>query len=202
MSTSSTFVLYALNLENRVKGELTAGESLYYSSLSKAQKAARAYRETYSFLYEPDCQRELYCLVLEEYQMNADFPRRLSMRVLSPEGKLVDSSFCDSDDVYRGRPESFLRHQVGDIVEVPVGDRLCLGIVLERPLSQSDLSMKAAESQCEYGADDSYTLITYPSMEVDYVDAPLVFKPMHEPTAGVSRCLKDALAQYKDYGLM
>lgn len=186
------YALSALSTEKESSAVLSKSTVLYFSDQNRLEQAVNEYKQAYSFLYdEHDGTKELYCLMVEEYRVNTLYPQKLSTRVYSPDGVLIED--CDIPDGahFAGRKEEQLMHKVGDIVETPYGENLCLGIVVDRPPVQ--------EREASYpmsASDDSYTLLLYPSMELDYAHTPLVFKPRHQVKEEIRCQLQEALAQY------
>ncbi|MCK9301125.1 MAG: hypothetical protein PHT87_00560 [Bacteroidales bacterium] len=171
------FSLYALSVESKSEKKLIKRtSSLFFSSEEKAAKAAQEYKHYYACMFDPTTNaEELYCIIVEGRKLDSMYKDVLSTKVYSPEGQLLDSCELADGELFNGRKKESLFHQPGDIVETPCGEELCLGIVLGQPPVFN-------ENQSLYGlssSDDSYTLIKYPSMEVDYAYAPLVFKPRY-----------------------
>ncbi len=183
--STSIFVLNALNLELcRENGSvLRQGLSLYFSNLMEAEQVIKDYRNAYRFFYEEETSSlELYCLLLDEYQMDCVYPKKLSTRVYSPDGFLKDRMrVCEEGEDYGESPvmSGFLP---GDLVEAPIGEYLQTAIVVFAP------------SAPDY---DYYQLIVYPSMETEYVYAPLVFPPSRPLSNLLCHQLTAALKTYQ-----
>ncbi len=187
------FVLSALNTNEECPGELQQSRPLYFSSLKQAQIAAACFRQAYSFIYECGANsKSLYCLVLEEYEMDSIFQLKLSTRVFSAEGEELDCSIASDDGQFTGRPEKLQRHKVGDIVEATCGEHLNLGIVLQRPLTEKEVARKVSGKV----QDDCYTILSYPSLDVDYVQSPFVFTPKGQVDNDVCAYLHEAMDAY------
>lgn len=187
------FVLSALNTNEECPGELQQSRLLFFSSLKQAQIAAACYRQAYSFMYECGANsKSLYCLVLEEYEMDSIFQHKLSTRVFSSEGEELDSSVSPDGVPFTGRPEKLQRYKVGDIVESTCGEHVNLGIVLERPLTEKEVARKSSDKQ----HDDCYKILSYPSLDVDYVHSPFVFTPKHHVDNDISSYLHEAMDAY------
>lgn len=163
-SENNVFILYALNVEYRPSegALLSQSASLYFSSLEKAEEVVASYRQRYACFYDASVtDTQLYCLVVDEYEMDVLYPKKLSIRVYSPEGCMKHQMrVCEDEESY-GRvlpPPQFFP---GDLVEAPIGDYLHTGIVLACPIAEEE---------------NYYSLLVYPSMEVEYVFAPLLFE--------------------------
>lgn len=182
--------MYALSVEfNAERKQIKRGSSLFFSSEEKAAQAAKEYKHVYACMYDPEMKgNELYCLIVEERKLDSMYKNILSTKVYSPDGKQINFSDVPDGEIFNGRKKEFVFHEPGDLVETPCGEELCLGIVLEQP-------PVFKENQSLYGlnsSDDSYTLIKYPSMEIDYAHAPLVFKPRYEIESAVKEQLLEA----------
>lgn len=179
-------MLNALNLDHACAPEplLRQGLSLYFSDMDEAETAVRRYRDAYHFFYDLEAgSMELYCLLLDEYELDCIYPKKLSTRVYSPQGVLKDEmKVCEDDESYGGAPaaSAFLE---GDIVEAPLGENLRVGIVLQCP-NRDDV--------------EHYKILFYPNMEEEYVYAPLVFEPLHPVPGRVSLALQHLWAAYKE----
>lgn len=185
--------MFPLSVDRCLEGSLTQGTPLFFSTLERVSDFVKEYRQAYSFMYESGTSsKELYCLVAEEYALDVIFPKKLSTHVYSPEGVLMENAYFSEDDLAEVPLNIHKPHQVGDIVEAPCGDSMYLGIVLASPLSVQE---NHAEYKCH--PENCYSIITYPSMEVDYVHSPLVFKPKYEVNEKIKAHLKSALEQYR-----
>jgi hypothetical protein len=180
------FLVYSLNLSKAEPNRIHPGKPLFFSDIEKAESMIRQFRKQYEFLYDSsNLEEQVYCLILEEYLMDSPYRYQLSTRVYSPEGHFLSDCTIPDDGPFLGRAESGIHHQIGDIVEIPHGDHLVFGIVLEQPPCFNEDSMK-------YGftaSDDCYTILHYPDQEIDYAHTPLVFKP----TRSISDQIKEAL---------
>ena len=188
------YILYALNavggdgpaLKCGAKGALQRSPSLYFYSLLKAESAISCYREAYAPLYE-DAQEageeavSLYCLVLETWLTDSLYPEKLSTRVFSPDGAELDGVI----------------YQVGDIIESPFGEHLQLGIVAESPFGEHVQPGSATESPV---SEACYTVLAYPSMDVEYLQAPFLFAPKHTVDHRVRQQLNEELDAYLAFG--
>lgn len=190
----SLFVMYALHLEPTGQDQLSQSPLMYYSTLKRAESAAAEYRQTYSFLYEDGpFPKELYCIIIEEYKFNTVYPIKLSVSVYDSSGGLMErSTLPDGDSIYQPL-DNAKPFKVGDIVEAPCGEHLYIGIIAEMPRQNRLGELKTI-------LDDSYTLIVYPSMELDYVYAPLVFLPRQRVSKKAKTYLHDALDLYRNEG--
>jgi|GEM_PF-2412266 len=188
----SLFVLYALHLESSGQDELSQSPLLFYSSIDQVEAAAAEYHKCYSFLYDGGLfSKELYCLIVEEYRLNEMYPSKLSISVYHPTGRLIERTELSEGKCIcnpLGNTRSF---RVGDIVESPCGEHLYLGIVAEVP------ALNALNESGQEAMEDSYTLIVYPSMELEYVYAPLLFKPRGKVARYTRDSLRDALERYQ-----
>lgn len=190
------FCMYALSVELKTEKKLIKRtSSLYFSSEEKAVQAAKEYRQYYACVYDPVVSaEELYCIIVEGRKLDSIYKDVLFTKVYSPEGQLLDSCEVADGEPFQGRKKESILHQPGDLVEIPFGEELCLGVVLGQPPVFN-------ENQSLYGlssSDDSYTLLVYPSMEVDYAYAPLVFKPRFKIDEAAKQNL---LAAWKKQGL-
>lgn len=178
------YILYALNVEYRQSTDavLSQGASLYFSDMEKVEEMLKSYRHRYACFYDPEVSdTQLYCLIVDEYEMNVIYPKKLSCRVYSPEGLMKSRmSVCEDEQAY-GRVLPSPDFKEGDVVEAPIGDYLQTAIVLACPVSKEE---------------NYYTLLVYPDMEVEYVYAPLLFKPSVGPDDAVVQCLQQASAQW------
>lgn len=167
---------------------------MYYSTLKHAESAAAEYRQSYSFLYEDGpSPKEIYCIIVEEYKLNTVYPIKLSVSVYDSSGRLMERSILPDGDSINQPAIVGQSFKVGDIVEAPCGEHLYVGIIAEIPCQNCLGELKTS-------MDDSYTLIVYPSMELDYVCAPLVFLPHQRISKNVRTYLRDALDLYRNGG--
>lgn len=184
-SENSLFILYALNVEYRPSegALLSQSASLYFSTLDKVEEVVASYRQRYACFYDASVtDTQLYCLVVDEYEMDVLYPKKLSVRVYSPEGSMRHQMrVCEDEENYERvlPPSQFFP---GDLVEAPIGDYLHTGIVLECP---------AAEEE------NYYSLLVYPSMEVEYVFAPLLFEASSPIDKQAQVALQQAYEQQK-----
>ena len=180
------FDLYALSVELKSEKKLIKKtSSLFFSSEEKAAQAAKEYRHHYACMYDTMSTEELYSIIVEGRTLDSVYQDILCTKVYSPDGQLIDSCEVPDGESFQGRKKETLFHQPGDIVEIPLGEELCLGIVLGLPpLFKEDQSLYGLSS-----SDDSYTLLVYPSLEVDYAHAPLVFKPRYKIDEAVKQSL-------------
>jgi hypothetical protein len=186
------FLVYSLNLSKEEPNRIHPGKPLYFSNREKAEEVIRQFKELYEFLYESSNPSEqVYCLILEEYELDSPYRYQLSTRVYSADGLFLSDSVVPDDGPFLGRQENRIYHEVGDIVEIPYGDQLVFGIVLEQPFCFN-------EDAGKYGftaSDDCYTVIHYPSHEVDYAHSPLVFKHTGNITEDIREDLQIAFRQ-------
>lgn len=187
------YVVYSLNVTTDQYAAIKPGKPLFFSSRANAEDVIRRYRELYAFLYDEASQGEkVYCLILETYALDSPYRYQLATRVYTPDGRLVNDSLVPDDAPFYGRPKGSIQHQVGDLVEVPCGDRLLIGIVASQPIC-------LCEGDKPYGlsaSDDCYTIIQHPDLEINYAHAPLVFKPSRTVDTSVSDSLFTALKAY------
>jgi hypothetical protein len=180
------FLVYSLNLSKAEPNRIHPGKPLFFSDIEKAESMIQQFRKQYEFLYDSsNLEEQVYCLILEEYQMDSPYRYQLSTRVYSPEGQFLSDCIIPDDGPFLGRSKSCIHHQIGDIVEIPHGDHLVFGIVLEQPPCFNEESIK-------YGftaSDDCYTILHYPDQEIDYAHTPLVFKL----TRSISDQVREAL---------
>lgn len=172
---NSVFVFYALSRCQPESDQLRQSAPLYLSSREQTDQMASHYLSDYAFLYDNETDRNcLYCLLAEEYLLNAVYPQKLSTLVYSPQGALMNTS----------------DYRVGEIVESACGERLSLGIVAEPPASFSDAGMSPDETE------DCYAVLSYPSLEMDYRQSALMFEPRQKVTEGIEEVLREALQEY------
>ncbi len=187
------YLVYSLNVTTDQYAVIKPGKPLFFSSKTKAEDVILRYKELYSFLYDETSQGEkVYCLILETYAMDSPYRYQLATRVYTPEGRLVNDCLVPDDAPFYGRPQGSIQHQVGDLVEVPCGDRLLIGIVASQPVC-------LCEGNKPYGlsaSDDCYTIIQHPDLEINYAHAPLVFKPSRSVEPSVYETLQTALKAY------
>lgn len=187
------YLVYSLNVTTDHYAAIKPGKPLFFSSKLKAEDVIRRYKDLYAFLYDDASQGEkVYCLILETYAMDSPYRYQLATRVYTPYGRLINDCLVPDDAPFYGRPKGSIQHQVGDLVEVPCGDRLLIGIVACQP-------MCLCEGDKPYGlsaSDDCYTIIQHPDLEVNYAHAPLVFKPSRTIDPAVNDVLQTALKTY------
>lgn len=182
------FLVYSLNIINDDALSIHPGKKLYFSQLEKAEDFILRFSENFSFLYDENQDEHVYCLVMDEFEMDSTYRNQLSTRVYSPEGQLISSCMVPDDGPFLGRPKMHMHHEVGDVVEFPYGNQLVFGIVVSQPMCFN-------EHAGEYGltaSDDCYALLHQRSPEIDYAHAPLVFKPTHEISDEVKMDLQTA----------
>ncbi len=176
---NTLFVLSALNVECQQTSEhrLSMGSSLYFSNIERAESAMKNYRQSYASFYDDAAfETQLFCLILDEYELDHLHPRKISSRVFRPdleEGQRM--ALCEPDPARDCRP--------GDVVEVALGDCLYTSIVSACPSSTS--------------LQDCYEVLVYPEMEKEYVASPWLFKPLFPVRAEVLAALRQALALTK-----
>lgn len=190
------FSMYALSVELKTEKKLIKRtSSLFFSSEEKAAQAAKEYRHYYACMYDSKVSaEELYCIIVEGRKLDSIYKEVLCTKVYSPEGQLLDSCEVADGESFPGRKKESVFHQSGDLVEIPFGEELCLGVVLGQPPIFN-------ENQELYGlssSDDSYMLLVYPSMEVDYAYAPLVFKPRYKINEAVKQ---ELLTAWKNHNM-
>ncbi|HET9570098.1 MAG TPA: hypothetical protein VFP20_01655 [Bacteroidales bacterium] len=185
-TNQGVYLVYALNLNKSEHTSIQPGKPLYFSNREKAEDVIRHYQEIYHYLYDAHAESSVYCLVLEKYAMDTTFRYQLSTWVYSAEGIFLSDCVVPDDGPFFGRQKSGICHEIGDIVEIPYGERLVFGIVVEQPLCLNE------ENQIDYGftaSDDCYTVIKYPENEIHYAHSPMVFKP----TTSISEHVRDEL---------
>ncbi len=187
------YVVYSLNVTSGANAVIKPGKLLFFSEKKRAESVISHFHELYAFLYDEETQGEkVYCLLMETFAMDSPYRYQLATRVYTPKGQLINDSLVPDDGPFMGRPESSIHHKVGDVVEVPCGDKLLLGIVVGQPIS-------VCEVVTDYGlgaSDDCYTIIQHPDMEVNYAHAPLVFKPTRTVSEEVAEALQTAMSSY------
>jgi len=190
------FLVYPLSVVSGVQDKIKPGKPIFFSEKEKAEKMVRSFKEHYSFLYDEEVQGErVYCIIIEEYAMNSPYRYQLSTSVYSPEGDLLNDCMIPDDGPFLGRPTSKIHHFIGDLVEIPCGERLVFGIVAEQPLCM-------CEENATYelmASDDCYTIIQHPDHEINYAHTPMVFKPSREIEEEIKTDLNEALCSFKKY---
>lgn len=167
------YLVYALNLNKSEPNSIQPGKPLYFSNREKAVDVIHRFNEIYPFLYGPNTDSRVYCLVLEKYALDMQYRYQLSTWVYSAEGLFLSDCVVPDDGPFFGRQKSGICHEIGEIVEIPYGERLVFGIVVEQPLCLNE------ENRIDYGftaSDDCYTVIQYPDHEIHYAHSPMVFK--------------------------
>lgn len=168
------YLVYALLLNKKEFNTIQKGKPLYFSQLNKAVDAIERFTEHFPFLYEESSSDvRVYCLVLEQYALNTTFRYQLATWVYSADGKLLCDCEIPDDGPFLGRQKSEICHEIGEIVEFPLGNQLYYGIVVEQPIFFSEEASKYGYT----ASDDCYGVLRYPEKEVVYPHAPLVFKP-------------------------
>lgn len=159
-----------------------------------------------------DWMRDVFCYYISEKPIDIMLSKSeyLSQRMYDAEGSLMDKSLCctgfgtynsnicnqseydrHDDETFYGRSEEDIRFHKGDIVEVLMGHRVKLAVVVGTPPSIEWISKKRKEIQDRMESevmpfefdisDDSYTLMDGPGYDYhDHVSAMLVFAP-HYP---------------------
>jgi len=186
------FLVYSLNSSLDIAARIIPGKPLFFSSKEKAEEVILRFKDLYPFLYDEKLQGErVYCLVLEEFELDSPYRYQLSTSVYSPEGHLLSESLVPDAGPFLGRYESSIHHEIGEVVEMPFGDQLVFGIVLEQPMSFNE----AAGVYGYTASDDCYTVMHHQSHEVSYVHSPMVFKPTREVPGIVKEDLVSAFKQ-------
>lgn len=168
------YLVYTLNINKSEPNVIQSGKPLYFSNREKAEHVIRRYPEIYQYLYDSNADFKVYCLVLEKYALDCNYRYQLSTWVYSAEGHFLSDCVVPDDGPFFGRQRSGICHEIGEIVEIPYGERLSLGIVVEQPICLNE------ENRIDYGltaSDDCYTVIQYPDNEIHYAHSPMVFKP-------------------------
>ena len=168
------YLVYPLLLDKNQSNRISNGKPLYYSSYGNAVCVIEEFSKHYPYLYtNTDSNDQVYCLVIEHYAMDTSFRYQLATWVFSADGKLLCDCVIPDDGPFLGRQKNKICHELGEIVEIPSGNQLFYGIVLEQPLCFNEEAGK-------YGltaSDDCYAVIRYPENEIYYAHTPLVFKP-------------------------
>jgi len=192
--TNALFLIYPLNVTSETQANVRPGKPLFFSNKEKAEEMIARFKEHYAFLYNEETQGEhVYCLIMEEYEMDSPFRYQLSTRVYTSDGKLINDCIIPDDGPFLGRPQSKIQHQIGDVVELPCGEQLLFGIVVRQPVC-------ICEDNIPYGlsaSDDCYTIIQHPDLEINYAHSPMVFKPTREISEEVRSTLSEALNAYQ-----
>jgi len=186
------YLVYALNLNKSEPKSIQPSKPLYFSNREQAENVIRHYREMYQYLYDAHAESRVYCLILEKYALNSPYRYQLSTWVYSADGVFLSDCNVPDDGPFFGRQKSGICHEIGEIVEIPYGERLVFGIVVEQPLCLNE------ENLIDYGftaSDDCYTVIQYPDNEIHYAHSPLVFKPSTIVSENVKDELKSAFQQ-------
>lgn len=185
--------MYSLSVSSGTQAILKPSKPLFFSEKWRAESVIKTFNELYAFLYDEASQEErVYCLIMETFALDSPYRCQLETRVYTPTGQLINDCLVPDDGPFPGRPASSIHHQVGDVVEVPCGDKLLFGIVVGQPAT-------VCEAPSIYGlgaSDDCYTVIQHPDMEVNYAHAPLVFKPSRTVSESVEHALKSAMESY------
>jgi len=192
-NNQGVYIVYALNLNKSEPISIQPGKPLYFSNREKAEDVIRRYHEIYHYLYDPNVDTRVYCLVLEKYELDSPYRYQLSTRVYSAEGIFLSDCVVPDDGPFFGRQKSGICHEIGEIVEIPYGERLVFGIVVEQPLCLNE------ENRIDYGftaSDDCYTVIQYPDNEIHYAHSPMVFKPSESISKNVREELQHAFQQH------
>jgi hypothetical protein len=185
------YLVYSLNTSGEDPACIRPGKSLYFSTKEKAEEVILSFKNLYTFLYDDSSAGEhIYCIVLEEFELDSPYRYQLSTRVYSPNGLLLSDCIVPDDGPFFGRTKNRMHHDIGDVVELPYGEKLMFGIVIEQPACFN-------EEARSYGtaSDDCYTVIHHPSCEVNYAHAPMVFKPTRDIQETVREDLLQAFDQ-------
>jgi hypothetical protein len=186
------YLVYALNLNKSEPNSIQPGKPLYFSNHEKAVDVIHRFHEIYPFLYSSEADTRVYCLILEKYALDIQYRYQLSTWVYSADGLFLSDCVVPDDGPFFGRQKSGICHEIGEIVEIPYGERLVFGIVVEQPLCLNE------ENRIDYGftaSDDCYTVIQYPDNEIHYAHSPMVFKPSDKVSESVKSGLKQAFQQ-------
>lgn len=183
------YLVYTLNLSKSEPNSIQPGKPLYFSNREKAEDVIQRYHVLYPYLYDDLAELKVYCLVLEKYALDSKYRYQLSTWVYSSDGHFLSDCVVPDDGPFFGRERSGICHEIGEIVEIPYGERLVLGIVVEQPLCLNE------ENRIDYGftaSDDCYTVIQYPENEIHYAHSPMVFKPSTTVNDAVKQELNQA----------
>lgn len=186
------FLVYSVNTSTDDSVRIHLGKSLYFSTKEKAEDLIKKFKDVYCFLYEDQTSAErVYCIVLEEFELDSPYRYQLSTSVYSPDGLLLSDSMVPDDGPFYGRPENLIQHKIGDVIELPYGDQLIFGIVVGQPAGLND----QVNTYGFIASDDSYAILPHSSHEVDYAFAPMVFKPTRDVPDIIRKDLEQAFAQ-------
>ncbi len=188
------FLVYPLISSKVDKSRIYPGKPVYFSNKAKAEQMAKTFKDHFGFLYDEVIQEEkVYCIIIEEYEMDTPYRYQLSTLVYDCDGILLNDSNTPDEGPFLGRDKTEIKYTIGDFVEIPCGEKLIVGIVAEQPLSmceiESDYSLNAS--------DDCYTIIQHPDHEINYAHTPLVFKPSIDINEVIKDDLKNALIRFK-----
>jgi len=187
----SLFLVYSINTFGKESVTIRPGKPLYFSTLEKAEEVIQNFKVLNPHLYDDVQDEHAYCLVLDEFELDSPHRYQLSTKVYSPNGRLLSDCMVPDDGPFLGRSKKRIYHEIGDMVEMPHGDQLLFGIVIGQPMNFN-------EDAGTYGltaSDDCYTVIHQQSQELDYVHAPMVFKPTREIAENVRTQLLTAFKQ-------
>jgi hypothetical protein len=188
------YLVYALLLNKTEVNTIQKGKPLYFSHLDKAVNAIKRYPEHFPYLFEEKTSDfKVYCIIMEQYALNTTFRYQLATWVYSSDGALLSDCKIPDDGPFLGRQKNTICHEIGEIVEFPLGNQLYYGIVVEQPISFN-------EDAGKYGytaSDDCYGVLRYPENEVVYPHAPLVFKPKNHVLESVRLELQSAYNSVK-----
>lgn len=159
-----------------------------------------------------DWMRDVFCYYISEKPLGIMLSKGeyLSQRMYDAKESLIDKSLCSTgfgtynpnicnqseydrhdDETFYGRSEEQIRFHKGDIVEVLMGHKVKLAVVVGTPPTTEWISKKRKEIQDRMGteampfefdiSDDSYTVINGPGYDYhDHVSTMQVFAP-HYP---------------------
>jgi len=185
------FLVYSLNAIGKDSVTIRPGKPLYFSNMEKAEDVIQKFEDLFTYLYDDSQEERIYCLVLDEFELDSPHRYQLSTKVYSPKGRLLSDCMVPDDGPFLGRAKNLIHHEIGDLVELPHGDKLLFGIIIGQPMNFN-------EKAGMYGltaSDDCYTVLHQQSHEVDYAHAPMVFKPTREITEEVKTQLLTAFKQ-------
>jgi len=170
------FLVYSLNTIGKDSITIRPGKPLYFSNMEKAEDLIQKFENLNAYLYDQSQEERVYCLVLDEFELDSPHRYQLSTKVYSPQGRLLSECMVPDDGPFLGRSKNLIHHEIGDVVELPHGDQLLFGIIIGKPMNFN-------EEAGQYGltaSDDCYAVIHQQSHEVDYAHAPMVFKPTRD----------------------
>lgn len=182
------YLVYALMIEKTKERNVYREKPLFFSNRQKALEVVEHYQVHFPFLYEsPENNHSIYCLVMEQFALDSTYRYQLSTWVFDQQGRLLCDCLIPDDGPFHGRPDESICHQLGEIVETPLGNQIFYGKIVEQPLRMN-------EKGNLYGltaSDDCYGVMRYPDGSIFYAHAPMVFKPTLEIDAEILRFFQE-----------